>query len=251
MIIIEKRKFIGMVLFSFLLVLATAVWAYHTGMRYQLKSNAELALFFGFMGAGFQIFLLIGFLRYSKQKENDFSMVMKAIKLNGVLSQTRAKKLGNIGFELQAALDTAHEITAQKSIKIASLNGLIAALIGMIDQPIIIVNLAGEILDFSVKGQEAADCKKGDMLSQVFPAVSIKEIFQEADLTRLPVEKDGNAVFVPVFSARGDLSYFLVDMSNQDAAAKLMSTLKQFTGKEHPEAKNKKPFFKLFKKHER
>lgn len=248
MVIIEKRKFIGMICFSFVLVLATAVWAYRTGMRYQLKSNSELALFFGFMGAGVQLFLLFGFLQYSKKKENDFSMVIKAIALNGVLSDVRAKKLGNIGFELQAALDTAYQIAEKKSKKIASLNGLIAVLLDIIDRPILIVDLAGEILDFSAKGQEAADCRKGDMLSQVFPTVSIKEAYQEAELTRLPVEQDGNVLFVPVFSARGDLSYFLVDISHQGTATQLLHTLNRLAGPQETGKKKKNPFLKFFKK---
>ena len=135
MIIIGKKKLIGAVLFSFALILATAIWGYKVGMQSSLKSDSELVLFFGFIGAGLELCLLIAMLVYAKRKESDFLMVAKAIQLNGVLSNSRAKKLGNLGTTLQEALDDAYQITAQKSLKIAGLNGLVDELLLIIDQP--------------------------------------------------------------------------------------------------------------------
>ena len=51
MIIIGKKKLIGAVFFSFALILATAIWGYKVGMQSSLKSDSELVLFFGFIGA--------------------------------------------------------------------------------------------------------------------------------------------------------------------------------------------------------
>ena len=117
---------------------------------------------------------------YAKRKENDFLMVAKAIQLNGVLSDSRAKKLGSLGVTLQEALDDAHQITAQKSLKIASLNGLVDELLLIIDQPLLVVSLTGTILNFSAKAQEKTGCKQGDALSEIAPGISLKEAIQNA-----------------------------------------------------------------------
>ena len=107
MIIIGKKKLIGAAVFSFLLILATAIWGYKVGMQSALKSDSERVLFFGFIGAGVELCLLIAMSVYAKRKENDFLMVAKAIQLNGVLSDSRAKKLGNLGVTLQESLNDA------------------------------------------------------------------------------------------------------------------------------------------------
>ena len=99
MIIIGKKKLIGAAVFSFLLILATAIWGYKVGMQSALKSDSELVLFFGFIGAGLEFCLLIAMLVYAKRKENDFLMVTKAIQLNGILSDSRAKKFKNCRFK--------------------------------------------------------------------------------------------------------------------------------------------------------
>ena len=52
MVIIGKKKLIGAMVFSFALILATAVWGYNVGIHSSLKSDSELVLFFGFIGAG-------------------------------------------------------------------------------------------------------------------------------------------------------------------------------------------------------
>ena len=50
MIIISKLKLIGILVISFFLIIAAAVWAYSIGMQCQLKSSSELLLFLGFIG---------------------------------------------------------------------------------------------------------------------------------------------------------------------------------------------------------
>ena len=248
MIIIGKKKLIGAVLFSFALILATAIWGYKVGMQSSLKSDSELVLFFGFIGAGLELCLLIAMLVYAKRKESDFLMVAKAIQLNGVLSNSRAKKLGSLGVTLQEALDDAHQITAQKSLKIASLNGLVDELLLIIDQPLLVVSLTGTILNFSAKAQEKTGCKQGDALSEIAPGISLKEAIQNAAHTRAAVQQDTHIVCMPVFSVTGTLSFFLVDLSDQPIVSKVMENVKHLIQKTDSETKRKKPLFGLFQK---
>lgn len=248
MIIIEKKKLIAIILFSFLLILSTAVWAYRVGMQSTLKSTSELVLFFGFIGAGLQFLLLILFLIYAKRKENDFLMVTKAIQLNGVLSDPRAKKLGNLGIALQTALDEAHEITVQKSLKIAGLHSLTVTLLQMIDRPILVVSLIGEIIGFSPKAQSETGCKQGDLLSGIVPNVSIKEMIQNMTLMHTTVEQGEHITCIPVFSATGTLSFIIVDISEQPVVTKVVENVKQLMQKADTEKKRHRPLFKLFKK---
>ena len=246
MIIIGKKKLIGAVVFSFALILATAIWGYRVGMQGALKSDSELVLFFGFIGAGLELCLLIAMLVYAKRKENDFLMVAKAIQLNGLLSDSRANKLGNLGVILQEALNGAYQITAQKSLKIASLNGLIDELLQIIDRPLLVVSLTGSILNFSAKAQEKTGCKQGDALSDIAPDISIKEAIQNAAHTRAAVQQDTHIVCMPVFSVTGTLSFFLVDLSDQPIVTKVMENVKHLIQKTDTEKKQKTPFFKLF-----
>lgn len=249
MVIIGKGKLIATLFFSFVLIVLTAVWAYTIGMRSALKSDSELVLFFGFIGAGLQLVVLIVMLRYAKQKENDFLMIAKAIQVNGVLSEARAQKLGNLGSVLQEALDEAYRITEQKSLKIAGLHGLVDALLRMIDRPVLAVNLTGEILDFSPKAHSDTGCKKGDMLSDIAPTVSLKEAFQKTELTHSAVQQGEHIVCMPVFSAAGKLSFFLVDLSQQPIVTKMMENVKHLMQKAEPEKKQQNPLFKLFRRH--
>jgi len=246
MIIISKLKLIGILVISFFLIIAAAVWAYSIGMQCQLKSSSELLLFLGFIGAGLQAVLSVSLLLSARKTHNDFLMLMKAITLNGVLSESRAKKLGNLGFALQEALEAAHHITAQKSLKIAGLNGLIEVVISMLDQAVVVVNLVGEILLLSPKAQNATGYKKGDMLAQLLPELSVKEAFIEALTTRLPVRHE-QAVFIPVFSATGDSAYFLVQLSQSESVSKVMDGFARLIKKDDPKKQRKPPLFKLFK----
>lgn len=238
MIIIKKEKLIAAVFFSFLLILAVAVWGYRIGMQSQLKSTSELVLFFGFIAAGLHFVLLIAVLIYAKQKENDFLMLTKAIQLNGVLSESRAKKLGNLGFALRESLDEAYKISEQKSIKIAGLNGLVTELLQIIDRPLVVVSLTGEILDFSPKAQMSTGCKKGDLLAEIAPSISIKEAFQNAVQTRPAMQQGGGAVCYPVFSTTGTLSFFLIDLSQQPIITKVMENVKHLMQKNEAEKKS-------------
>ncbi|MGP1432559.1 hypothetical protein [Treponema sp.] len=248
MIIIKKGKLIAAVFFSFLLILLVAIWGYRIGMQSQLKSASELILFFGFIAAGLQFVLLIAVLVYAKQKKNDFLMLTKAIQLNGVLSESRAKKLGNLGFALREALDEAYKISEQKSVKIAGLNGLVSDLLHIIDLPLVVVNLTGEILDFSPKAQASTGCKKGDLLTEIAPSVSIKEAFQKAVQTRSATQQGEDALCHPVFSTTGTLSFFLVDLSQQPIITKVMENVKHLMQKTEMEKKNWNPLRKLLKK---
>ena len=248
MIIIEKKKLIGAVFFSFAFILAIASWGYKVGMQSSLKSDSELILFFGFIGAGLELCLLIAMLIYAKKKENDFLMIAKAIQLNGVLSDARANKLGNLGLALQEALDAAHHITAQKSLKIAGLNGLVDELLQIIDRPLLVVSLTGTILNCSAKAQIEIGCKKGDALSEVAPDISLKEAIQNAARPHTAVQQDTHTVCMPVFSVTGTLSFFLIDLSEQPIMSKVMENVKHFIQKTDTEKKHKKPFLKLFRK---
>ena len=247
MIIAEKRKLLTVLIFSFILILGTAVWGYKIGMKYGLKGNAELVLFLGFIGAGLQLITSISILLYAQKKQKDFYMLMDTIKSSGMLSEKKAKILGSAGIELQKALTTAHEITMQKSLKIASLHGLVKILTEMTDQQLLIISLTGEILEASSKAQTETNLKKGDDITNFFPNLDVRLALKKASVTRLPVEQDDKIIFIPVFSTIGDISFFIVDISKQGIFAKFIDKFK-YTPKEEPEKKRKTKFFNILQK---
>ena len=104
-------------------------------------------------------------------------------------------------------------ITSQKSLKIASLNGLIKSLVEMIDIPVAIVNLNGEIIETSKKIKSEIDYNKDLNIADIIPQIDIRKAFKEASLTHLPVKQEDN-ILIPFFSTIGDIAYFLVDILN-------------------------------------
>ena len=149
---------------------------------------------------------------------------------------------------LQEALNDAYQITAQKSLKIAGLNGLVDELLLIIDRPLLVVSLTGEILHFSAKAQEKTGCKQGDSLSEIAPGISLKEAIQNAVHSRTAVQQDTHIVCMPVFSVTGTLSFFLVDLSEQPIVSKVMENVKHLMQKTDTETKRKKPLFGFLRK---
>ena len=85
-------------------------------------------------------------------------------------------------------------IPSQKSLKIASLNGLIKSLVEMIDIPVAIVNLNGEIIETSKEIKSEIGYNKDLNIADIIPQIDIRE----ASLTHLPVKQEDN-ILIPFF----------------------------------------------------
>ncbi|UTY34622.1 hypothetical protein [Treponema putidum] len=243
MIFIEKKLLFISLIISFIFMITISFWAYGVGMKIPLKGDSELVLFLGFIFSGLQIIMIINIMIGAIKKKKDFLALMKTIKAGGILSEKKIAKLGTVGFFLQDALSTSNTITAQKSLKIASLNGLIKSLIDMIDIPVAVVNLNGEIVEVSQKIKTEIDYNKDLNIADIIPQIDIREAFKEASLSHLPV-KQGDNILIPVFSTIGDIAYFLVDISKHGALTKFINNFippkKKDAGKQ-----TKKGFFKI------
>lgn len=243
MIFIGKKLLFISLAVSFIFILATAFWAYFVGMRVPLKGDSELVLFLGFILSLLQLIIIINIIIGAVKKKKDFLSLMETIKTGGILSEKKVAKLGSAGFFLQEALSVSNTITAQKSLKIASLNGLIKSLTDMIDLPVVIVNLNGEIVEASQKIKAEIDYNKDLNIADILPQINIREAFKEASTTHLPVEQ-GDNILVPVFSTIGDITYFLVDTSKHGALSKLINNFMP-PKKEETSKQTKKGFFKI------
>ena len=62
------------------------------------------------------------------------------------------------------------------------------------------------------------------------------------------MQQDTHIVCMPVFSATGTLSFFLIDLSDQPIVSKVMENVKHLIQKTDTEKKQKKPFLKFFQK---
>ena len=243
MIFIEKKLLFISLVISFVFMIITAFWAYSVGMKVPLKGDSELVLFLGFIFSGLQLIITINIIIGAIKKKKDFFTLMETIRAGGILSQEKIKKLGSAGFALQEALEASSTITAQKSLKIASLNGLMRSLISMIDIPIVVVNLNGEIIDASQKIKTEKNYNKDLNISDLIPQVNIREAFKEASISHLPVEQ-GDNLLIPVFSTLGDITYFLIDTSKHGALTKFISNFIP-PQKEESAKQAKKGFFKI------
>ncbi len=249
MLFVEKKRLIIILIFSFLLILASAIWAYNIGTLNGIKSDSELILFLGFIFAGVQLILSIILLFNAKKKHKDFLALMEIIKSGGIISDKKAKKIGSAGIKIKEALAVAHEITSKKSLKIASLNGLLNTMVNLIQEPVLVINLTGEILAVSAAAKTKISIAPDLNLSDCFPQLSVKDAFKEASSSHLPVEQEGKIVFFPVFSTIGDISYFLVDLSKEAALSKFIKNTNNSENDNLEEAdkKQKKNFWGLLK----
>lgn len=238
----KKLLFISLTI-SFIFMIATAFWAYSVGMQIPLKGDSELVLFLGFIFSGLQLILTVNIIIGALKKKKDFLSLMETIKAGGILSEKKVAKLGTAGFFLQDALSVSNTITAQKSLKIASLNGLVKSLIDMVELPIAIVNLNGEIVEASQKIKTEIDYNNDLNIADLVPQINIREAFKEASVSHLPVEQ-GDNILIPVFSTIGDIAYFLVDTSKHGALSKFINNFIP-PKKEESAKQTKKGFFKI------
>ena len=243
MIFIEKKLLFISLAVSFVFMIITSFWAYSVGMKIPLKGDSELVLFLGFIFSGLQLIIIINIIMGAIKKKKDFFTLMETIKAGGILSEKKVARLGSAGFFLQDALSVSNTITAQKSLKIASLNGLIKSLVDMIDIPVAIVNLNGEIVEASQKIKAEIDYNKDLNIADIIPQIDIREAFKEASINHLPVEQGGN-ILIPVFSTIGDITYFLVDTSKHGALTKFINNFIP-PKKEDSSKQTKKGFFKI------
>ncbi|UTC62552.1 hypothetical protein E4O05_01155 [Treponema sp. OMZ 787] len=243
MIFIGKKLLFISLAVSFIFILATAFWAFFVGMRVPLKGDSELVLFLGFILSLLQLIIIINIIIGAVKKKKDFLSLMETIKTGGILSEKKVAKLGSAGFALKDALEAASTITSQKSVKIAGLNGLMRSLISMIDIPLVVINLNGEIIDASQKIKAEKNYNKDLNISDLIPQVNIRQAFKEASVSHLPVEQ-GDNILVPVFSTLGDITYFLVDTSKSGALSKFINTFIP-PKKEESAKQTKKRFFKI------
>ena len=113
----------------------------------------------------------------------------------------------------------------------------------MIDIPVAIVNLNGEIVEASQKIKAEIDYNKDLNIADIIPQIDIREAFKEASINHLPVEQGGN-ILIPVFSTIGDITYFLVDTSKHGALTKFINNFIP-PKKEDSSKQTKKGFFKI------
>ncbi|ADD72287.1 hypothetical protein TPSea814_000138 [Treponema pallidum subsp. pallidum str. Sea 81-4] len=224
MLLIQKKRLLVVLIVSFLSILFSAGYAFRIGMLHAHKGSAETILFYGFVAAAFHFILSLYLMLHAHHKKKELLKLADMLRYGGSIGESHFKKFGVLGTQIQFLLKELLALSAQKSLKIAALSGLQRALTELIPTPVIIIDLNGTILDMTKGARKRVQrADKTLTIEHIFPATDSTRAVQEAEKTHTPVEQEGGIVFIPVFSAVGNISHFLVDISKQPASDEPLS----------------------------
>ena len=126
-----------------------------------------------------------------------------------------------------AILKELSDASDRKSLRIASLTGLLRAVLDLSDRPLAVLSLDGKIQEISAAALQEPRfhaIQRGETdLAEVFDTLDLRSVLQETDRTHAPVERADLGVFIPVFSVRGEVAYFLVDLSKKGVLDRLFN----------------------------
>ncbi|PKL08386.1 MAG: hypothetical protein CVV51_09225 [Spirochaetae bacterium HGW-Spirochaetae-7] len=206
-----------------------SVWAYLVGMDAGLKGGAESVLFFGLILAGLEAFGLFLLVVGSRRKGKELETLTDLVRHGGTIADSRLESFGFLGVQLRSILHELSDASERKSVRIASLTGLLRAVMDLVERPLLVIGLDGNIVAASkgVTGNEAfAEMKAGESkIGEFIHDVDLRAILGEADRAHAPVEREGHMTFIPVFSVQGEITHFLIDMSKKGAIDRIASII--------------------------
>lgn len=226
MIILKDRQYwtAFALLVAVLLVFGVASWALlmhaagqGAGDFAALKFTAERLLFYALIAAG--VSAAVGVSLYSRARRQRRSaeqlMAGKTWMDDGGLSlESRLGEIGKSFYRINRELILTN---SQRGIKIQGLNALAAFLVKNFDQPIFVLNAAGEIAYVSADYLEQADAVRSEILGQPLNALlsdlHFPEIISEFGRTPHMISRSSQGKtygFYNIIDRRGEIAYVLV-----------------------------------------
>lgn len=227
MSLVRLRYVVMLMCLALLASVGSSVWAYTIGMAAGLKGDAETILFVGLLVSLLEAVGLFMLIAGSKKKSKELETLTDLVRYGGTISDGRLDSFGTLGSHLRTILRELSDASDRKSVRIASLTGLLRAVMDMVERPLFIIGLDGRIVASS-KGiddnETFSELKVGESkIDEFVEAIDLRSILAEADRTHSEVDREGSMVFIPVFSVQGEITHFLVDMSKKGAIGSISS----------------------------
>jgi len=227
MALMRLRCVVFVISLSLIACVGGSVWAYRIILSAGSKGDAETLLFLGIMASAIEATALLLLILDSRRKSKELDALTELVRYGGDVENSRLERFGSLGLQLRAILKELSDSSARKSVRIASLTGLLRAVMDMVERPIMIIGLDGRIVASSrgIADNEAfADLRTGESkIGDLVAGIDLRAIFSEADRTHSAVEREGSMNFIPVYSVQGEISHFLLDLSKRGAMGAISS----------------------------
>ncbi|MBU0927667.1 MAG: hypothetical protein KKA67_07950 [Spirochaetes bacterium] len=198
----------------------SAIWAYSLGVS-GAKGDSETILFYGILAGAAETILGAALFSGARKKRRELDSLVDIARFSGAVPDERFRRFGPFGERIKAIQQELAMASERKGARIASLTGLLRASLELVDKPVLVASLDGRVVEASKGAKEdprLRDLEIGSTpLSDVFPGIEPRAILQEADQTHRSVEREGQAVFHPIYSVRGEITHFMVDLSRNRA----------------------------------
>ena len=239
MSLVRLRYVMALVGLALIASLGSSVWAYRIGMAAGLKGDAETMLFAGLVLSALEAGGLLLLIAGSRRKSHELETLTDLVRYGGTISDGRLDSFGVLGRQLKSILRELADASERKSLRIASLTGLLRTVMDMVERPLLIIGLDGRIVASS-KGadddESFSEPKIGESKIEEFvEGIDLRVILGEADRSHSVVERAGSMLFIPVYSVNGEITHFLVDMSKKGALGVISSYIQ---GKDAARRKN-------------
>ncbi|TFG81045.1 MAG: hypothetical protein E4H20_10555 [Spirochaetales bacterium] len=201
--------------------LGAAIWAYVIGSKAGLKGDAEQILFYGLIITVLELGGFIALMVQGQRKRRELEKFSELVRYGGTISSERLGSFGPLGVQLDAILKELSDASDRKSVRIASLTGLLRAVMDLMERSLVVVELDGRVVAASRPVTEAdafSELKIGESrISEFLPEADLRVVLEEADRTHATVERKEHLSFIPVFSVSGEITHFLVDLGKKGA----------------------------------
>jgi hypothetical protein len=248
MILVRVRYSIFLLAVSLGATVGAGAWSYSVAVAAGLKGPGETSLFLALCAAAVQVLAAVELFRQARRKRRELDSIADAVRYGGILPAERLDRFGPLGDSIRRILKDLSDAGARKGERIASLTGLLRAALALVDAPILVVGPDGLVQEASkgaredsrLSGLETGMTRIEDLL----PEAQMRTVLREAERSHAAVETAGHVTFHPVYSTRGQIACFLVDLGRDLGR----SGIREFLGglgerKPSPESAAKRPNF--------
>lgn len=182
----------------------------------EVKLLSERVLFAGIIGIA--VVLIAGFLVIlrSVNLSRRLDKLVAMNRMTGFSPEMALKRLGDVGDRIATIYRQVSDLSEKKSRKISSLTALNELLLGVSEQMVLVVDVAGNVLQVSRPLLERVGRSRTEIiglsLDELIPGASVAAAIREASQTRSAVVRDrrGDSLILnPVINRDGEVAYLV------------------------------------------
>lgn len=187
-----------------------------------LKFLAEQYLFIGILLTLIITTALLLLIFRSRNINNELDKLIRQDKLNPAGTKTGLLRLGSIGVKLNLLYKQIDEVSEMRGLKISALSNAAEFLSLNVEQPMIIIDVTGRIIQVSrgyldKSGMSRSEIVDAD-ISSVINGIQIKSVLSRLEKKRLPAHFNTAGAgykWIPLHNKNNEISYIAVIQSER------------------------------------